>query len=35
MIKNSPMFQLQFAQVQRLWRKWRRMHAVRAAGERR
>jgi MSHA biogenesis protein MshJ len=35
MIKNSALFQLQFAQVQRLWRKWRRMHAVRAAGERR
>ncbi len=35
MIRNSAMFQLQFAQVQRLWRKWRRMHAVRALGERR
>jgi MSHA biogenesis protein MshJ len=35
MIRNSAAFQLQFAQVQRLWRKWRRIHSARAPGERR
>ncbi|MEY4767048.1 MAG: hypothetical protein RI907_3721 [Pseudomonadota bacterium] len=35
MIRSSPAFQLQFAQVQRQWRKWRRVHAARASAERR
>ncbi len=35
MTGNAALFQLQFAQVQRLWRRWRRIHAARAPGERR
>jgi MSHA biogenesis protein MshJ len=35
MMKSSATFQVQLAQVQRLWRKWRRVHSARSASERR
>jgi MSHA biogenesis protein MshJ len=35
MIKSSATLQAQLAMVQRLWRKWRRMHSARSPSERR
>jgi MSHA biogenesis protein MshJ len=35
MIKSSASLQLRLAQVTRLWRKWRRIHAARSGNERR
>lgn len=35
MIKSSASLQLRLAQVTRLWRKWRRIHAARSPNERR